>query len=102
MEDVRTVLQCLWQHGTELKPPKCELFKREIRCLGLIVSAEGSKMDPADTLVVRMLKENRPRIMGGARAAMGLLRYHYHDIRQLSHIAGPLYSLLQVDPGQDK
>ena len=76
VEDVRTVLQRLRQHGIKLKPSKFEVFKHKIRYLGRIVSAEGSQMDPADTLAVRALKEKRPRTVGELRSVMGLLSYY--------------------------
>jgi transposase InsO family protein len=99
LEDVRTVLRRLRQHGIKLKPSKCEIFRREVCYLGRIVSADGSKMDPADTLAVRALKEKRPRTVGECRAVMGLLSYYRQYIRDFSRIAGPLYALLEAEPG---
>ena len=67
--------------------------------MGRIVSADGSKMDPADTLAVRALKEKRPRTVGECRAVMGSLSYYRQYIRDFSRIAGPLYALLEAEPG---
>lgn len=63
-EDLRTVLHPLRQYGIKLNPSKCELFKLEVRYLECIPSAGGSKMDPADTIAVRALKENNHALLG--------------------------------------
>lgn len=93
VNDVRRVLQHLRRHGIKLKPSKCEVFKWEVRYLGRIVSAEGSKIDPADT--VRSLVEKRPSTVGQLRAVLGLLSYYRQYIKDFSKIAGPLYDLLK-------
>ncbi len=81
-EDVRTVLQRLREHGINWKPAKCEMFRPEVRYLERIVSSEGCKMDHADTVAVRALKNKKPSTVGELRTIMGLLscyRQYIHD-----------------------
>lgn len=40
---------------------KCELFKRQVRYIGRLVSGEGVYIDPADLEAVRALKNKEPR-----------------------------------------
>ncbi len=95
MEAVKKVLQRLQSHGVKLKPRKCELFKKEVRYLGRIVSAEGSRIDPSDTVAVTALKEQAPSTVGELRKILGLLSYYRQYIKDFSRIASPLYDLLK-------
>lgn len=78
-----------------MKPRKCELFKNEVRYFGRIVSAEGSRMDPADTVAITALNEKSPSTVGELRKILGLLSYYRQYIKDFSRIAKPLYDLLK-------
>lgn len=67
VENVRTVLRRLRDYGIKLKPAKREMFRREVRYLGRVVSSKGSKIDPADTIAVRALKDKQPSTVGELR-----------------------------------
>lgn len=95
VNDVRRVLQRLRRYGIKLKPSKCDLFRTQVRYLGRVVSAEGSRMDPADTAAVRALKDKEPKTVGELRGIMGLLSYYRQYIKDFSRIASPLYDLLK-------
>ena len=95
VSDVRRELRRLREHGIKLKPRKCDLFKAEVRYLGRIVSAEGNRMDSADTAAVRALKDKQPGTVGKLRAILGLLSYYRQYIKDFSRIACPLYDLLK-------
>lgn len=95
VEDVRKVLRRLREYGIKLKPRKCDLFRTEVRYLGRIVSAEGSRIDPADTAAVTALKNKRPGTVGELRAMLGLLSYYRQYIKDFARIANPLYDLLK-------
>jgi hypothetical protein len=45
-QHVCLVLDAFAKVGLHLKPEKCELHQQEVKCLGLIISMEGIKMDP--------------------------------------------------------
>lgn len=86
----------LTEHGLKLKPQKCELFKAEIRYLGGIVLAAGSRMDQDDTAAVTALKNKQPVLVGELRAILRRLSYYQQHIKDFSHIASPLYDLLKT------
>ena len=64
VEHVRKVLRRLKEKGIRLKAKKCELFKKEVTCLGSIISEEGHHIDPAGIKPVVCLKDWIPRTVG--------------------------------------
>ena len=97
VEDVRKVLQRLREKGIKLKPAKCDLFKREVRFLGQLVSERGCRMDPADTQSIEALKEQTPSTVKEVRQLVGLLGYYRKYIPDFSRRAKPIYDLLKTD-----
>uniref|UniRef100_A0AAV2K053 ribonuclease H n=1 Tax=Knipowitschia caucasica TaxID=637954 RepID=A0AAV2K053_KNICA len=48
VEVLKKVLKALQRHGVKLKPEKCELFRKEVRYVGRLVSADGVKTGASD------------------------------------------------------
>ncbi|KAI3375565.1 hypothetical protein L3Q82_003895 [Scortum barcoo] len=96
VEVIRKVLQALQKHGVKLRPEKCELFEKEVRYVGRLVSAEGVRVDPKDLEAVLALKSKTPQTVGDLRGVLGFLGYYRSYIQDFSKIAKPLYELLQV------
>ena len=95
---LRKVLQALQRHGVKLKPEKCELFRKEVRYVGRLVSADGVRVDPKDLEAVRVLKHRTPKTVGDIRQVLGFLSYYRSYVQDFSRIAQPLYDLLKVQP----
>ena len=98
IENVRTVLKRLRNHGIKLKVRKCKMLKKEVNYLGRIVSADGYRVDPSNVKAVLALKETNPKTVGGVRKLLGLLGYYRKYIWDFSRIAQPLFELLKT-PG---
>ena len=96
VDNVRRVLRRLREHGIKLKPSKCSLFKRKVKFLGRLVSADGYCMDPDNTKAVTSLADKKPTTVGEVRQLIGLLSYYRRFIPKFSVIASPLYELLQT------
>jgi len=89
LADVRTVLQRLKSKGIKLKPRKCELFRREVKYLGTLVSEEGYRVDPADKDAVLCFKDKTPTTVGELRKMLGFLGYYRRFIPDFSRKAKP-------------
>ena len=94
VENIRTVLRRLRQHGIKLKPSKCEIFKRQVKYLGHILSSEEYRPDNSNIKAVTVLAENPPKTIGELRKVLGMLGYYRKHIRNFAKTAKPLTDLL--------
>ena len=95
VDNLRQVLCQMRKHGIKLRPTKCEVFKKEIRYIGRLVSGKGIQIDPKDLEAVIALKDKKPRTVGELRTMLGFLSYYRSFIQDFSRLARPLFELLQ-------
>ena len=102
VEDLRRVLCRLREHGVKLRAKKCELFKRQVRYVGRLVTSEGVQIDPKDLEAVLHMKERQPKNVGEVRALLGFLGYYRSFIQDFSRIARPLFKLQEQPAASNK
>ena len=93
LNNLREVFTRLRAAGLKLLPKKCELFRKEVRFLRHIVSAEGIRTDPQKTEIV--LSWPIPRSLKELRSFLGLCSYYRKFIRNFSTLAKPLHRLTE-------
>jgi hypothetical protein len=88
---VRKVLEALRQAGLYVKTEKCEFSVSETSFLGMIVGAEGIRMDPAK---VRTIQEwQTPTCLTDVQAFIGFGNFYRRFIRDFSKIIAPMVAL---------
>jgi hypothetical protein len=93
-EHVRQVLEKLSAAGLHLKPEKCELYQKEVKYLGLIIGADGIKMDPEKIAAVRDWPV--PRKVRDVHSCLGFANFYRRFIRGYSEIVRPLTRLTRM------
>ena len=90
-EHMRRVLEALFKAGLHLKPEKCHFHKTEVKYLGLIISANGVRMDPEK--VTAVLEWGSPRNLHDVRAFLGFANFYRRFILGYSNVVAPLVGL---------
>ena len=91
LSNLRSVMQRLKSAGLKLKASKCEWFRKSVKYLGHIVSAEGIACDPAKIEVVQAWPV--PQIVTQVRQFVGFASYYRKFIPDFSEIVQPLTGL---------
>ncbi|CEP07122.1 hypothetical protein [Parasitella parasitica] len=98
LEDLKKVFHCLRKGNLSLNPAKCHFFKRSIKFLGYIVSAEGISTDPEKIAKIKDLPP--PSSVTALKSFLGATSYYRRWIPRYAAIARPLYTLTKKDsPG---
>jgi hypothetical protein len=85
-EHVRQVLEKLSAAGLHHKPEKCEFYQKEVKYLGLIIGAEGIKMDPEKIAPVRDWPVPAKVCNVHSESFMGFANFYRHFIRGYSEV----------------
>jgi hypothetical protein len=91
IDRLRHVLQRFSDANLKLKTKKCNLFKKEIKFLGHIVSEKGIATDPAKIEAVQDWPV--PKSAKEVKSFIGLCTYYRKFVYKFAEIAGPLHRL---------
>jgi transposase InsO family protein len=92
---VRSVLQALREAGLQLDVDKCEFHQTEVLYLGLLISTEGIRMDPAKIKTV--LEWEPPKNVKDVQSFIGFANFYRRFIQGFSKIVTPLIALTRKD-----
>lgn len=90
-EHVRKVLAKLREAGIQADVDKCEFHVTTTKYLGMIISTDGIKMDPAKVEAIRQW--NAPTCVKEVRAFMGFCNFYRRFIKGFSKVVAPLNEL---------
>jgi len=88
---VRRVLERLTDAGLYLKPEKCEFHNTEVKDLGLIIGADGIKMDPSKVETVKVWPP--PENVRDVRSFRGFANFYRRFNKGYSKVVEPLTRL---------
>ena len=91
---VRLVITRLEAAGLFIDVDKCEFTTQSTRYLGLIISTDGIRMDPAK--VEAVLAWETPRTVKDVQAFLGFANFYRRFINKFSRLAGPLTALTRA------
>lgn len=88
LQHVEEIFSRMARAKIQLRAPKCNLFQREVKCLGSIVNEKGISMDPKRVKAMQELPVPTNKDM--LRSALGTLGYYQKFIPFFAIIANPL------------
>ena len=95
IKHIETTFQKLKVAGFKLKESKCDFFKREIHCLGHLISVD--EIQPLPEKLDSIYDMLKPRSSKEIKQFRGLTGYYRKFVPRFSDISRPLMKLLAHD-----
>ena len=92
IERLDKVMRKLSTSGLRVEPNKCQLFKKEVRFLGHLVTANGVRTDPEK--IAAVAGWHRPDTLKELRRFLGFCAYYRRFCPGYAKIAAPLHALV--------
>ena len=92
---IKKVLEALSKVGLHLKPEKCEFHITEVKCLELIISADGVKMDQKK--VKAIVEWDSPKNLPDLCGLLGFSNFYRQFILGYSKVVSPMIKLMKKD-----
>ena len=70
---LQLTLPRLRKFGMKIKAKKCQLFRQQVRYLGMIVATDGYGLDPNKIKAVKDLVRQTPKTLGDVRRLLGMI-----------------------------
>ena len=93
LTNLKTVFKRLQAARLKLAPNKCQLFRKEVKYLGHVVSDQGIATDPQKT--EKVLSWPVPTCCSDVRSFLGLCSYYRRFVPSFANLAKPLHLLLE-------
>jgi hypothetical protein len=94
-QHIKLVLDVLRENQLYAKPSKCEFFKSELTYLGIIIGANGTRMDPKK--IAAIIDWEPPRNVTDVKSFTGMAGFYRRWIKDFSRILAPITALERKD-----
>ncbi|KAM9408335.1 uncharacterized protein KZ484_026597 [Pholidichthys leucotaenia] len=92
MQRLEVILDHRQEEGLKAKLGKCTFFKKEVECLGHVISSQGVSTDPGK--IEAVAKCQCPQMVSELCSFLGFTSYYRRFVEGFAKLASPLHKLV--------